>query len=108
VECTVKPGSNSPDAGETRCDICKLPLEGTRIGHGDGTGQRFAHPECYYREKHSSLLSALEALAGKWESIGTTSGPEVVKGAFWKRTVWRDCAKDLRALVARCGGGRHG
>jgi hypothetical protein len=37
------------------CDICGLPFNAalgmTRVGHGDGTGQRFAHEVCYWRER---------------------------------------------------------
>ncbi len=40
----------APPAGLT-CDICHFTLGGTMIGHGDGTGQRFAHPDCYWEER---------------------------------------------------------
>lgn len=45
------PDKKSAANNTERCDICALPLEGTMIGNGDGSGQRFAHPECYYRQR---------------------------------------------------------
>lgn len=33
------------------CVMCQLPIFGTLIGAGDGTGQQFAHPDCYYRHQ---------------------------------------------------------
>lgn len=33
------------------CNICTLPLAGVMIGDGDGTGQKFAHPDCYYKKR---------------------------------------------------------
>ena len=44
------------------CSRCGLPLECVRIGDGDGTGQRFAHPECYYRAEAERLLKELKEL----------------------------------------------
>lgn len=42
------------------CDICHLPIppmEPMR-GHGDGTGQKFAHNDCWWREE-----------AEKWQKL---------------------------------------
>ncbi len=44
-----------PDGNARTCNICGLPLTGSMIGNGDGTGQKFAHPDCYYRKKADAL-----------------------------------------------------
>jgi len=41
------------------CCFCGEPLEGEFVGAGDGTGQRFAHPECYARDKVEKTLALL-------------------------------------------------
>jgi hypothetical protein len=33
------------------CCWCALPLGGKMIGAGDGAGQRFAHPECFEKDR---------------------------------------------------------
>lgn len=33
------------------CVICGTPIGGTMIGAGDGAGSKFAHPECWYRQR---------------------------------------------------------
>lgn len=47
------------------CVICTLPLAGERIGAGDGTGQKFAHPSCYWRREAGQLRKALSE-AEQW------------------------------------------
>jgi hypothetical protein len=49
--------------GFETCDICGFPLSGTMIGHGDGTGNRFAHPACYWQERAEKAEDALAAIA---------------------------------------------
>ncbi len=46
---------------ELRCVVCALPLEETeiRIGMGDGTGQRFGHAVCYWRNRAEILSAAV-------------------------------------------------
>lgn len=43
------------------CTICELPLSGSTvsiIGDGDGSGTRFAHPECYYMREIERVEAA--------------------------------------------------
>ena len=35
-----------------KCDICGTPLSGVFVGNGDGTGQRFAHEACYWKDMY--------------------------------------------------------
>ena len=42
------------------CTICDLLITGPHIGDGEGTGQRFAHPECYRRRELDALNWAIE------------------------------------------------
>lgn len=45
------------------CTICKTPIEdGVLMGDGDGTGQRFAHPACWYRRDYERLKRTLQVL----------------------------------------------
>ena len=51
-----------------KCTICGLVIDGSHIGDGDGTGQKFAHPECFYRREYHSLrarIADVEALTDK-------------------------------------------
>ncbi len=41
------------------CDICSQPLEGSMIGHGDGSGDHFAHPLCWHVENSERLTREL-------------------------------------------------
>jgi hypothetical protein len=84
------------------CDICRLPLEGTRIGNGDGTGQRFAHPECFYRARaeaaearEAALREALEELMA-WQN-----GPPL----FTYTEGWNTVMAKAREVLARGGKG---
>lgn len=52
-----------------KCDICHLPLEGTMIGCGDGTGSRFAHPSCYYRRESEAKDATIAALKQENERL---------------------------------------
>lgn len=52
------------DGGEAmddlKCTRCCEPItDGYMIGDGDGTGQRFAHPECYRQYPGASRRAAL-------------------------------------------------
>lgn len=38
-----------------KCVHCKLDIDGDSMGAGDGTGQMFAHPECWYRNRCNEL-----------------------------------------------------
>jgi len=53
------------------CCLCNIRIYGTMIGAGDGTGQKFAHPECYYRMRVVELESAAEQEVGVSERIVT-------------------------------------
>lgn len=41
------------------CTICGYCIHGTRIGDGDGAGQRFAHPGCYQLRGFVNVLLPL-------------------------------------------------
>lgn len=72
---------------DTICDICDLTLTGTRIGHGDGTGNRFAHPDCYWRErseKAESLLNQAKAILAGWVETRTSFRPPELE--LWETT----------------------
>lgn len=46
-----------------QCVYCGFRITGTMIGAGDGTGQNFAHPDCYYRkecERKDATIARLE------------------------------------------------
>lgn len=44
------------------CCICDSPIHFTSIGAGDGSGNKFAHPECYWKARANNLeLSLREA-----------------------------------------------
>ena len=78
-------GEIKPDAVQADevkpCDICTLPLSGAFIGNGDGTGQRFAHPECWYRkemelahkriaEQQAKIDELIQAIATERDAFG--------------------------------------
>jgi hypothetical protein len=46
------------------CTICTLSIYemDASIGDGDGSGQKFAHPECYYRREASRALQSREEM----------------------------------------------
>lgn len=44
------------------CIFCELPIEGSMIGAGDGTGQKFAHPDCFWRDKAENLETTLQRI----------------------------------------------
>ena len=45
------------------CTICTLPIQdGTLMGDGDGTGQRFAHTLCWYTRDCERLKMTLQVL----------------------------------------------
>lgn len=44
------------------CKICGLPIIGDMIGCGDGTGQDFAHPDCYWEAKYIIKCVEMKAL----------------------------------------------
>ncbi len=56
---------DAPEAELRTCDICGLPLAGSMIGNGDGTGQRFAHPECWYRKEADRWQAEAKRLEGE-------------------------------------------
>jgi len=41
------------------CVHCTLPIEGAHRGAGVGTGQRFAHEDCYWRNEATQLATSL-------------------------------------------------
>jgi hypothetical protein len=49
------------------CVICNFPLVGTRIGAGDGSGQKFAHPSCYWQREAKRLEERCAVLADKFD-----------------------------------------
>lgn len=55
------PISPVPKPEKRLCIHCGLPIEGAMIGAGDGTGQKFAHPECYYRKDAERLRKERDA-----------------------------------------------
>lgn len=63
------------------CVHCRLPIYGKMIGAGDGTGQKFACPECYWRERARRLREALESASGfcVLAEAGSVSYYEVVR-----------------------------
>src|SRR3990167_1986419 len=78
---------------EELCDICEVPFKSgdVRMGHGDGSGQRFAHRGCYWREKYEEadkygnegwawLDDALKALGG--ETVFEIPSADLVPRAF--------------------------
>lgn len=42
-----------------KCTICNTEIDGTMIGTGDGTGQKFAHAVCY---RAAELLDAVREM----------------------------------------------
>jgi len=57
------------------CVVCGLPFQSgsIQIGMGDGTGQKFAHEHCYYRElvkekdrEIDDLKKKIKYLTGTW------------------------------------------
>ena len=46
----------------SNCVICTTRIYGKMIGAGDGTGQNFAHPECYYRTRVEKAEAERDAL----------------------------------------------
>jgi len=49
------------------CIICGIQIMGESIGAGDGTGQKFAHPACYYKREYERVKAELATL--KAESV---------------------------------------
>lgn len=66
------------------CDICTLPItDGAMRGHGDGTGRRFAHEACYWREQAEMwkrIALRLEELAPHAYICDAGAGPGVMVG----------------------------
>jgi hypothetical protein len=50
------------------CAVCTTRIYGTMIGAGDGAGQKFAHPECYYRTRLDVAESERDALLKVYEA----------------------------------------
>jgi len=83
------------------CCICKLPLQGTVMGAGDG----YAHPECYWRRRaeraeaapfEAVLRRRLLALAEEWHrAVGNDSSA---------LAVYRRCANLLTEYLGHAGG----
>lgn len=46
-----EPEKQRQGAPETPCTICGQPITGAFIGDGDGSGQRFAHADCYHERE---------------------------------------------------------
>ena len=44
------------------CVYCELPITGSFRGAGDGTGQRFAHDDCWFREELDAAKAEIERL----------------------------------------------
>jgi hypothetical protein len=80
---------------EILCDICGLPVEGSMIGHGDGTGQEFAHPGCYYRERADKLERENKELRAIIRKPGPTVDPAAI--------IRQARAKAEAALLQVCG-----
>lgn len=50
---------------ETTCTRCGDPItDGYMIGDGDGSGRRFAHPECF--RQHPGAYKLRDALSAAW------------------------------------------
>ncbi len=45
-----------------KCNICGFDITGSFVGNGDGSGQEFAHPECYWETKYKELEKQHNAL----------------------------------------------
>jgi hypothetical protein len=64
------------------CAVCTTRIYGTMIGAGDGAGQKFAHPECYYRtcldvakSERDALLKVDDVMVERaWQSIADARG----------------------------------
>jgi hypothetical protein len=54
----------TPPKAQERCDICSIPFapNDTKIGHGDGAGQRFAHDWCYWEERAHKAVALANAV----------------------------------------------
>jgi hypothetical protein len=91
----------SVDEAARKCDICELPLTGEMIGNGDGTGQRFAHPDCYYR-KQSERYEA-EAAELRAENAVLTHNIRETMGLVKSFRIERDelQAENARLLAER-------
>jgi hypothetical protein len=50
------------------CAVCTTRIYGTMIGAGDGAGQKFAHPECYYRTRLDVAEAERDALLKVYEA----------------------------------------
>lgn len=83
------------------CCICDLPLHFTKIGAGDGSGNKFAHPECYWKSRANILELKVEDLRREIVSLRcelSKAGAECVKN---RETLLDKFAGDaLPALVA--------
>lgn len=58
---------------ELKCDICALPLGDAMIGNGNGSGQRFAHPECYYRARYHESKETIRTLEERVKELEQAS-----------------------------------
>jgi hypothetical protein len=54
------------------CNICGFPINGTMIGNGNGWGQDFAHPDCYWKEQCQIKDKKIETLERKINTLEDT------------------------------------
>jgi hypothetical protein len=67
VRSLVSDRYGKPPAAATRsthyiCEFCELEIFGSMIGMGDGSGNKFAHPDCYHLNDVSKAHRALDEL----------------------------------------------
>jgi hypothetical protein len=64
-----------------RCVICDYPLVGTRMGAGDGSGQKFAHPSCYWQREAKTVAGEVEAWRERFRALVGEDQPDAAGNA---------------------------
>jgi len=54
---------------EYKCAICGMPIRSIMMGVGDGTGQKFAHESCYWRDKYEKSVEDLKYINKEYDKM---------------------------------------